>query len=113
MNPTNPTNPTNPPNSQIRPAIDTDRQAWDDYVLSHPKGLAYQLYAWKDAVEWAYGFECPYFIALEGDRVCGVLPLAHIHLPLGKGSLVFCPIVMQGGSWLTQRKLKRSCYKVQ
>lgn len=87
----------NPTNPQTRPALDTDRQAWDDYVLNHPKGLAYQLYAWKDAVEAAYNFECTYFIALEEDRVCGVFPLVHIHLPLCKGSLVSLPYCDAGG----------------
>ncbi|MBN1472627.1 MAG: GNAT family N-acetyltransferase [Syntrophaceae bacterium] len=81
----------------IRLAVGADRQVWDDYVLSHPEGLAYQLYAWKDAVEAAYGFECPYFISLEEDRVCGVFPLVHIHLPFCKGSIVSLPYCDAGG----------------
>ena len=42
----------------IRLATKNDEQIWDDYVLKHPKGIAYQLYAWKAAVENAYGFKC-------------------------------------------------------
>jgi hypothetical protein len=65
----------------IREISKSDQKIWDDYVLGHPKGLAYQLYAWKEAIERAYGFECHYFIAQEEEIVRGVFPLARIHLP--------------------------------
>jgi FemAB-related protein (PEP-CTERM system-associated) len=81
----------------IHLATNSERQIWDDYVLSHERGVAYQLFAWKEAVESAYGFECPYFIALENDIVCGVLPLAKIHLPFCKGGLVSLPYCDAGG----------------
>jgi len=81
----------------IHLATNADRQKWDDYVLNHPKGLAYQLYAWKEAVERAYGFECPYFMAQEDGVVRGVFPLARIHLPFCKGNLVSLPYCDAGG----------------
>ncbi|MFP4035940.1 MAG: FemAB family XrtA/PEP-CTERM system-associated protein [Desulfobacteraceae bacterium] len=90
-------NPTNPPTPSIRLAAPDDRQVWDAYVLGHPQGLAYQLFAWKEAVEGAYGFECPYFLAEANGSICGVFPLAHVHLPLRKGALVSLPYCDAGG----------------
>ena len=75
----------------IRKCTEADKIAWDTYVLGHPKGLAYQLYAWKEAIERAYGFECRYFIAQEEGIVRGVFPSARIHLPFCKGNLVSLP----------------------
>ena len=92
MNLVNPENRTN-----IRLAGPSDRAAWDTYVAEHPQGLAYQLFAWKEAVEDAYGFDCPYFLAESNGTVCGVFPLAHIHLPLCKGELVSLPYCDAGG----------------
>ncbi|MBN2246947.1 MAG: GNAT family N-acetyltransferase [Candidatus Aminicenantes bacterium] len=95
----------------IRLAVGRDRQAWDEYVLSHPEGLAYQLYAWKDAVENAYGFECPYFIAREDQIVCGVFPLARIHLPFCKGALVSLPYCDAGGILADSKEIEELLLK--
>ena len=81
----------------INESSKSDHQTWDNYVLGHPKGLAYQLYAWKEAIERAYGFECHYFIAKEEGNVKGVFPLARIHLPFCKGNLVSLPYCDAGG----------------
>jgi len=74
-----------------------DEQAWDAYALAHPNGLAYHLFAWKQAVENAYGFECPCFIAESAGQVCGVLPTAHLRWPCRPGSLVSLPYCDLGG----------------
>ena len=94
MNSTNPKNPTTP---AVRLATPDDRPAWDAYVLNHPHGLSYQLFAWKEAVEGAYGFDCPYLLAESEGALRGVFPLAHIHLPLCKGTLVSLPYCDAGG----------------
>ncbi len=82
---------------EIRPATDSDRDLWDGYVHDHPHGLAYHRFAWKDAVERAYGFDCPYLVAVDGGRVRGVLPLVHVRPPLSRGALVSLPYCDVGG----------------
>lgn len=83
---------------QIRLADDADQSSWDAFVLRHPQGLAYQLYAWKMAVEQAYGFRGLYLLAEEEGAVCGVLPLIHLKLPLlGGGRFVSLPYCDAGG----------------
>ena len=76
---------------QIHPVKPKDKHAWDTYVLSHQDGLGYHLFAWKEAIEKAYGFDCPYFMAKKDAKVCGLVPTAHIHWPFRPGSLVSLP----------------------
>lgn len=83
---------------RIRLADDTDQASWDAFVLRHPQGVAYQLYAWKLAVEEAYGFRGLYLLAEEEGAVCGVLPLIHLKAPLfGGGRFVSLPYCDVGG----------------
>lgn len=72
-------------------ASSTDKPLWDDYVLNHPHGIAYQLFAFREAIEKAFGFKCIYLMAMNGNRVQGILPLVHVHVPGLKGSLVSLP----------------------
>jgi FemAB-related protein (PEP-CTERM system-associated) len=75
----------------LRSATSADERDWDAYVLGRPEGVAYQLFAWKKAVERAYGFRCPYLLAEEDGELRGVLPLVHLRLPLTRGKLVSLP----------------------
>lgn len=81
----------------IRLATVQDKQRWDDYISNQSNALPYHFYGWKEAVERAYGFECPYFIALDNRNIRGVFPLAHIRSPFHKGSLVSLPYCDSGG----------------
>ena len=81
----------------IRIADISDRDAWDNYVLTHPKGIAYQLFAWKEAVKNSYGFDGIYLIAEQNRRVKGILPLIQLHFPFMKGKLVSLPYCDAGG----------------
>lgn len=81
----------------IRTANTGDRNAWDAYVLNHPLGIAYQLFAWKDAVKRAYGFNAVYLIAEENHSIKGILPLICFHLPLKGTTLISLPYCDAGG----------------
>ena len=84
-------------NIQIREAEYRDASRWDNYVALHKKGLAYHFFAWKKALESSYDFNCPYFLAEQESRVCGILPTVHVHPPLRKGQLVSLPYCDVGG----------------
>jgi FemAB-related protein (PEP-CTERM system-associated) len=60
---------------EVRPYADGDRTRWDAYVRASPDAHFGQLAAWKDVVERGYGCRARYWIAVESDRVRGVLPL--------------------------------------
>ena len=34
----------------IKAATVSDKEAWDNYVLSHSNGITYKLFAWKEVV---------------------------------------------------------------
>ena len=81
----------------IRIAQSSDAKQWDQYVLHHPDGIGYQLFAWKNAVRTAYGFKAVYLMAIRSNRVAGVLPLIHIRPPFLPGRLVSLPYCDAGG----------------
>jgi len=76
----------------IRIAEKDDQTAWDEYVLSHPDSSPYHLFAWKNAVEEAYGHKSYYMIAEnEQKKIVGVLPLINLRLPLLLNELTALP----------------------
>ena len=66
-------------------------------MQNHPEGLAYQLFAWQQAVNNAYGFEYLSLLGEDDGRICGVLPLVHFRLPLRGNSLISLPYCDAGG----------------
>lgn len=81
----------------VRQAGAGDAERWDRYVQAHPGALAYHRFAWKQAMEAAYGLRCPYLLAERDGNVRGVLPLALIRFPLLKRELVSLPYCDVGG----------------
>jgi len=81
----------------IRIAQESDQQVWDAYVRRHPNGLAYHQFAWKQAVEQAYGLDACYLLAEEQGRVAGVLPLILFPAPFFKKQYVSLPFCDVGG----------------
>lgn len=81
----------------IRLATAADQHAWDGYVLAHPEGVAYQLWAWCEAVETAYGFSGVYLLAEDDGQLRGVLPLVDFRVPLRGASLISLPYCDAGG----------------
>ena len=82
---------------EIRIARNTDRDTWNSYVTGHPDASPYHLFAWKEAVEGAYGHRSYYLIAGENGSTKGVFPLFHMHLPVLQNELVSLPFCDLGG----------------
>jgi FemAB-related protein (PEP-CTERM system-associated) len=80
----------------IRLAEKEDQHLWDTYVSTHPDGTPYHSYAWKQAIETAYGHKGFYLFAEEKDTIVGVLPLVRIRLPLINNELVALPFCDNG-----------------
>jgi len=75
----------------VRLATRSDQKRWDDYVVSQSASSPYHLFAWKCAVEEAYGHKGYYLMAEEEKDIVGVLPLMHLRLPLLVNELVALP----------------------
>ena len=61
---------------QVRLAVEADAIRWDGYVRAHPLGTVFHLSGWGRAVRDAFGAIPRDLVALDGDEVIGVLPLA-------------------------------------
>jgi len=96
---------------QIRTATENDQPAWDNYVLNHPKGLAYQLFAWKRAVKKAYGHDAHYLLAEDGSELCGILPLIDFRIPFFGSSLISLPYCDAGGVLADSPEIARELLK--
>ena len=47
---------------------------WSQYLVSNSRSLFFHTIEWKNIVEKVYGFKPLYFMALDSDKVVGVLP---------------------------------------
>lgn len=81
----------------VRSATDTDRFKWDAFVSAHEQSSPYHLWAWKAAVEKAYGHRGHYLIAEEYGEVAGVLPMVLMEFPLIYRQAVSLPFCDVGG----------------
>lgn len=81
----------------IRLAVPSDSERWDDFVKSCPNTTPYHLFAWKSAIELAYRHKTFYYIAEEQGEITGVLPLVLIKIPFLKSALHSLPFCDLGG----------------
>ena len=81
----------------IRSASLKDEPAWDDYLDKHSDAPPYCYFAWRKAVEQAYGHKAHYLIAEDKGKICGVLPLFVFHIPFMGNTLVSLPYCDAGG----------------
>jgi FemAB-related protein (PEP-CTERM system-associated) len=76
----------------VRPAETSDQDKWDIYVAAHPDASPYHLFAWKNAVEEAYGHKGYYLLALDNaGTITGILPLIHLRLSFLVSELTALP----------------------
>jgi len=82
---------------RVRAWRDSDREAWDRFVLAHPEGTLFHLSAWKRLVEGTYPFDPEYLLAEAGGEVVGVLPLFRVRNVLFGDALLSVPFAVYGG----------------
>jgi FemAB-related protein (PEP-CTERM system-associated) len=63
----------------ITELTDQDRPAWDGYVQTAAYGLPHHLSGWRQVLHKTHGYETPYLMARDGERIVGVLPIFLIH----------------------------------
>ena len=77
----------------------------------HENGLAYHFFEWKQAIENAYGFQSPYFIEEQDQKICGVFPTAHLHNPIFKDQLVSLPYCDIGGILADSPEIEKGLFE--
>jgi FemAB-related protein (PEP-CTERM system-associated) len=72
-------------------------ERWDSFVRNAPDGTVMHLQGWRAVLERAYGHPTFQLAAVDGDELCGVLPLALVSGPLLGRQLVSMPFMDYGG----------------
>jgi serine/alanine adding enzyme len=70
--------------------------AWESFLEGQQASLYHRL-DWKALIESVFGHRCHYRVALQGETVCGVLPLVEMKSPLFGHFLVSLPFFNYGG----------------
>src|SRR3989339_94765 len=64
----------------IRFYSESDRKAWDSFVLSRPDGTFFHLTGWKKVIEKTFGHKSYYLIAVNGQE-SALSPQPSVHSP--------------------------------
>lgn len=76
---------------------DALREAWDQYVRSTPHATFFHSIGWKTVIERTFGYQAFYLLAVEEERVSGILPLFYLKSLLFGRSLISVPFGVYGG----------------
>ncbi len=85
-------------NIKISKSDTGDRENWDNYVLSHPRGTIFHLTAWKNVVERSFHHRSIYLKAESDGRVCGIFPMFEIKSMLFGHYFISVPFAEIGGA---------------
>ena len=58
----------------VAPLAPGDAEAWDAYVLAHPRATVFHRLAWKRVLEASFGYEPCYLVARRAGAIVGALP---------------------------------------
>jgi len=81
----------------VRPFRESDRKAWNAFVVLHPDGTFFHLAGWQDVLDRAFGHRTHYLLAERAGEIRGVLPLAEVRSVLFGHALVSTPFCVYGG----------------
>ncbi len=90
----------------IRQAVESDREKWDNFVSSQPDSTPYHLFAWTRAVQNAYGFKSFNLIAEKASGVLGIFPMVMLKIPLMRPEMVALPYCDVGSVLSTSREVQ-------
>ena len=77
--------------------VESDADAWTDYVRTHPDATGYHDWAWRDVFVRAFGCQPIYLSARRGSRIAGVLPTVFMDSWLFGRALISLPYLNYGG----------------
>ena len=94
-----PDHPTPAPSGalRVRALAESDRGAWNAFVLGHPEGTFFHRAEWRDVLHAVFGHRGHFLLAERDGAVCGVLPLAEVKSLLFGHALVSTPFCVYGG----------------
>jgi CelD/BcsL family acetyltransferase involved in cellulose biosynthesis len=91
---------------------DSQRDAWDAYVESHPQGTPYHLSGWLKAIEETYAFKPFFFTWRNQGSISGIFPFFRVKSLFSGTRLISLPFSDYGGALLSDdRELKAGFQK--
>ncbi len=95
----------------VRRGTAEDREAWDAFVEACPKATFFHLTGWARAVCEEFGHEDRGWIALEGERVVGVLPIICCKGLRGGRALISAAYGVYGGPAGESQAIEHALYR--
>ncbi|WP_165314151.1 FemAB family XrtA/PEP-CTERM system-associated protein [Vibrio ziniensis] len=100
----------------IKTATSSDLQLWDEYVHQHPKGSFFHLSGWIKVINGAFQHKHHYIMAVQNEKIVGLLPLFEQKSHLFGHALISTPFCVYGGviadNQFIERKLEDAAYKL-
>jgi FemAB-related protein (PEP-CTERM system-associated) len=82
---------------RLAPEDARDIASWDAYVMAQPRATFFHRAGWQRVLRGAFRHDTHFLFARTGDRISGVLPLAHVRSLLFGSSLTSLPFAVYGG----------------
>lgn len=83
---------------------DAERAQWEAFVAAHPEATKFHQWNWRNVIENAFGWQPFNLMAMEGDGVRGILPLAWKKSRLFGSFVASLPAVSGGGVLAADRE---------
>jgi FemAB-related protein (PEP-CTERM system-associated) len=83
--------------TRVRSFVDSDRAAWDAFVLDCAEASFFHRIGWRDIYQETFGHRTRYLLAERDGAVVGVLPLVELKSVLFGHALVSLPFAVYGG----------------
>ena len=87
--------------------LDTNTDAWDDFVFANDQGTFFHLSGWKQIIEGYFGYPCHYAMYWNGRELQGILPLVHFKNLFAGNALISTPFLVYGGVVATSANASR------
>jgi len=81
----------------VRAFTDADAPAWNRFVERAPDATFFHRLGWRQIIEDVFGHRAHYLVAVQGDELSGVLPLAEVRSRLFGHAMVSLPFCVYGG----------------
>lgn len=82
---------------RLQPQDAGGNAAWDAFVLACPQATFFHRAAWQRILTGVFGHDAYYLVARQGERITGVLPLAHVKSLLFGNALTSLPFAAYAG----------------
>lgn len=89
---------------------ESDADAWDEFVETHPKSTPFHLLAWKRTIEQSFGYRSTYLCAYRDGGIEGVLPLFLVQNPIIGKALISSPFAVYGGILASSDTARKELY---